>query len=235
MLSAGAQLLDGVTPSALQVQGVCRAAGVAKGTFYVHFPSKEALLAELCNGYVAFEAETFPGVVDPDPYRQVYDTVAWYERVFAANVGIMRCLVEMAGTSDAFLDTWLRRNRQIVDRMTERLTGLLGVPAAGAGPLRAIVNSLGGMLDQSLYARYRVGPRWILGDGTLEASIEIHALVAYRALFGSNPALPRTASLQALIRDTDLEGRVRPGPRATAQPAGAEAPTIEEPARVDSN
>jgi hypothetical protein len=75
--------------------------------------------------------------------------------------------------------------------------------------LRATINALGGMLDQSLYARYRVGPRWILGEGALEPSIELHALIAYRALFGVDPPRVRDRRVRTLVRQTDLGRRTR--------------------------
>ena len=37
--------------AAASVEAITRATGVAKGTFYVHFPTKEHLAAELCREY----------------------------------------------------------------------------------------------------------------------------------------------------------------------------------------
>lgn len=212
LLHAGVCLLDESPPAALQISQVCARGEVAKGTFYVHFVTKDAFLEQLCADYVAFEAGTFPeiGSAKPridDAYAQVHATVDWYERVFAANVGMLRCLVDMTAAGDAFMNLWLVRNRAIVDRMVASTRALLGVAERHSGGLRATINALGGMLDQSLYARYRVGPRWILGEGALESSIELHALIAYRALFGADPPRVRDARVRTLVRQTDLRAR----------------------------
>lgn len=205
LLRAAARELDTTRVAALQIDALCAAAGVAKGTFYVHFETKETFLEELCREYVDFEATTFPDAIDAEPYGQVHATIAWYERVFAANVGVLRCLVESSATHVSIMQLWLRRNRGIVDRIVANTLAHIGARESAVPHLRPLLNSIGGMLDQSLYARYHVGPEWILGEGALDASIELHALIAYRAVFGANPRLPRGSALAGLVRHTTID------------------------------
>ena len=48
IIGAGRALVEGGGFAAASVDAITRAAGVAKGTFYVHFPTKEHLAAEIC-------------------------------------------------------------------------------------------------------------------------------------------------------------------------------------------
>ena len=48
IIEAGLALVRSGGFGAVSVEAITRAAGVAKGTFYVHFPSKEHLATELC-------------------------------------------------------------------------------------------------------------------------------------------------------------------------------------------
>ena len=53
LLAAGHQLLADRSIDALAVDDIVQAAGVAKGTFYIHFESKERLLLSLQQRFIA--------------------------------------------------------------------------------------------------------------------------------------------------------------------------------------
>jgi AcrR family transcriptional regulator len=52
ILEAAAQLFSKTGYDATGVADICRAAGVSKGAFYHHFPTKQALFMELLNSYL---------------------------------------------------------------------------------------------------------------------------------------------------------------------------------------
>ena len=51
LISAAECLLKNNGFNALSVEDITKAAGVAKGTFYVYFKHKEAIVSEICRGY----------------------------------------------------------------------------------------------------------------------------------------------------------------------------------------
>lgn len=201
LLAAGARLLETVGFRDLLVEDVCREASLAKGTFYIYFESKEVFLRALMNQYVEFERNTYPASSPSrSAYRGVRDWVSWYEGTFAANSGILRCMIEMSGTDAEAEACWHGRNASIVERALEQGVQQFEKPpgARDRDLLRLALRAGGSMMDQSLFERYRMG----VGVGMKEASdaalmIDLHALLLYRVLYGAEPAA------------TDV-GRVRP-------------------------
>jgi AcrR family transcriptional regulator len=201
LLASGARRLEAVGFRDLLVEDVCRDADLAKGTFYIYFESKEVFLRKLMTQYVEFERNTYPPFSPTrSAYRGVHDWVSWYEGTFAANAGILRCMIEMSGTDAETESCWHGRNHSIVERALEQLLQRFDKAPSSreTGLLRLAVRAGGSMMDQSLFERYRIQ----VGTGMKEASdaelmIDLHALLLYRVLYGSDPSL-------------DEVGRVRP-------------------------
>ena len=88
----------------LQIGALTRAAGVAHGTFYVHFPSKEALLDELLEEFNAgLAARLTPVLTSGGPMEEL-----------------------VANTADVFLDWW-SEHRSFVASYAQRLAMGLAV------------------------------------------------------------------------------------------------------------
>ena len=203
LLAAGARLLETVGFRDLLVEHVCSEAGLAKGTFYIYFESKEVFLRGLMNQYVAFERNTYPPFSPAgSAYRGVHDWVSWYEGTFAANAGILRCMIEMSGTDTEVEACWHGRNGSIVERALEQLA-LRFEKAPGPRELdllRLAVRAGGSMMDQSLFERYRLG----VGLGMQEPAdatlmIDLHALLLHRVLYGADPARREVGQVRPLM------------------------------------
>lgn len=151
-------LLDGM--NATSIGAITRAAGVAHGTFYVHFESKDALLDELLHDFNrALLAELAAG----------------WARVETSDLGAM---VQIA--AEVFLDTWAGE-RDFVAAYAARLGGRLDLAALthGINPevaalLQSRLGSLAGRLDgldlplvaQGLLAMWaRVGLQFLFVEG----------------------------------------------------------------------
>lgn len=82
--------------AATSVASIVRAAGVAQGTFYLYFPSKQALLAELRRGVFKSYAAALPDRVDPDRPADALlaDTVARILGVLSDNLPLERVFRE---------------------------------------------------------------------------------------------------------------------------------------------
>lgn len=181
----------------LNIDDVVNAANVAKGTFYIHFPSKDDFLLKLAERYVAFEASTVPGELHGESrFGQMRSWVAWYERIFAVNIGILRALVQMGDINADMRALWHRRNATIVDSAMASYYEREG----RADPIvRFAVRIAGGMLDQSLFERLQVH----VGPGLREPENdelreELHTLLLFRAVFGRDPPLSELTHSRAL-------------------------------------
>ena len=189
LLAAGARLLDSTDFREMMVEQVAQEAGVAKGTFYIYFKTKDEFLRELGNRYIAFELMTYPRLSSRDSeFTNSCKWIGWYEKTFAANAGVLRCIVQMGGGDREMQRVWHDRNARIVDR------AMVGWekhnPSKDPALQRLVMRTAGGMLDQSLFERYGVQP----GPGREEPAdidmlIELHALLNFRALYGRNPPI----------------------------------------------
>ena len=203
LMAAAARLLDSTSYRDLLVERVCQAAGVAKGTFYIYFDSKDAFLRSLAVGYVAFELERYPRLSSRHAaFANTRSWIAWYEGVFAANVGVLRCLIQMGGADPAMQAIWHQRNGALVDRAMRGWEKRN--PTADPSLQRLALRTAGGMLDQSLFERHGVQP----GPGLDEPKdfdllVDLHALLNFRALYACDPppgSLPGESPLEALLR-----------------------------------
>jgi AcrR family transcriptional regulator len=200
LLAAGAGLLQRVSQRDLNVAAVTREAGSAKGTFYVYFKTKDEFLTELLRGYVLFEAAGFPVISRTEtPFRAYRTRIGWYERTFARNAGILRCMLQLSETHPEIRRIWHDRNAWIVDRALQETVALLKRPPQDLRALRLAIRATGTMLDQSLFERYgvQVGPG--IEETDAELLLEFHAVLGFRALFGQNPPARELKYAKALL------------------------------------
>jgi len=187
LLAAGARLLDATDYRDLLVEDVCAEAGVAKGTFYIYFKSKDEFLRALAAMYIEFELQTYPRLSSRNSeFTNSRRWIAWYEQTFAANVGIFRAMVQMGAADEGMRKLWHERNARVVDRAMrgwERHN-----PSKDPALQRWMMRTAGGMLDQSLFERHGVQPGPGLNEPQdLDLLIDLHALMNFRALYGRNP------------------------------------------------
>ncbi|MFA6310130.1 MAG: TetR/AcrR family transcriptional regulator [Sterolibacterium sp.] len=211
-MAAGARLLDSAGYRDLNVENICTEAELAKGTFYVYFESKEVFLNQLITRYIGFEEQTYPrGDPQASAFRRAMDWVTWYERSFAANVGILRCLVQLSAASIEHLELWHQRNRNIVDRALDQVARQLDIdPDSEVYELmRMSVRSVGGMMDQSLFERHNINVGAGREEIDLDLTIELHAVLIYRAIYGENPPLAEVERVRPLLALPHPAGAVR--------------------------
>jgi len=187
LMAAAARLLENISHRDLLVEQICREAGVAKGTFYIYFKSKDAFLRELASRFISFEVQTYPRLSSKNtPFTNTRRWVYWYEKSFAANVGVIKCMVQMGTHDEEMRQLWHERNGRIVDRS---LAGWMKTrPGQDPTMQRWLMRTAGGMLDQSLFERYGIQTGQGLEDpGDLEFIVDLHSLLNFRALYGHNP------------------------------------------------
>lgn len=203
LLAAAARLLETVHYRDLLVEQVCQEAGVAKGTFYIYFSSKDEFLRDLASRYVRFEVQTYPRLSSKNSaFTNTRRWIYWYEKSFAANVGIIRCMVQMGAQDTEMREIWHDRNNRIVDRS---LAGWMKTrPDADPKIERWVMRTAGGMLDQSLLERYGVqtGPGVEVPPDP-DFIIDLHAFMNFRALYGHNPPREEFAPDSPFVRIID--------------------------------
>lgn len=189
LMAAGSRLLDTMSAADLFISAVCEDAGMAKGTFYIYFDTKEEYIETILRDYVGFEMQMLPRFADDsETFTAVLRLVTWYERTFMANVGILRCLIQQSDTDPTIRALWETRNQGIVDRVLHDLDRRAGLSDHERELLQMAVHSVGYMMDQSLFARHGLAESRAhesLTDPDL--LIELHATLIYRAVVGRDP------------------------------------------------
>ena len=199
LLAALARLLEHAEFKDIKVQDITADAGLAKGTFFVQFKTKEDVAQELLSRFVEFERATVPEVpLDGDMYDIVYGVVQWYESNFAVNHGVLCCLIRFSGADAQYKQLWRDRNVAMLERWTTAMLAYLRIEAEHLPMFREMVHSAGAIMDQSLFERYGLTAA---SGGALaqEALVEMHAVLIYRVISGSEPPAERLRHMKPLV------------------------------------
>jgi len=155
MAAVAAELLAGTERNALKVARVTEKAGLAHGTFYRYFSDMGAALEALVGEFSAFIQERLAGARQgaPGSAERAHAATLLYTRLFAANAGLMRCLIGLGNENSAFAAAYRELNRAWYRRMAAAMARERGggkdeeafLPAAYA---------LGGMVDEFLAQLY---------------------------------------------------------------------------------
>lgn len=142
-----------VEPGDLRIADVTADAGVALGTFYRHFPERDAALAALAEGFAAFLGERLAAsrAGAPGSQARVAAATLTYVRHFRANPGLMRCLLGLDRASAAWSASFRRLNRAWNGRVAAALAAARGTEPAALLPA---AYALGGMADEFLATLY---------------------------------------------------------------------------------
>ena len=162
LLEAVIDLVRDVGPAALQMRDVAERAGIALGTVYRYFGSKEHLLAAaLCEWQERLARRVLaprPGdetLAGGDLTERVLSFVRKEIRGFARNPKIAELMVQVHVSSDPYARDALTRMSAINDEVMAKL--LAGVPPERAEPIKY---ALGAILMSSL-------TYWVTGRQTL--------------------------------------------------------------------
>jgi TetR/AcrR family transcriptional regulator, transcriptional repressor for nem operon len=206
LFAAAARLLETVGYRDLQVENISADAELAKGTFYVYFDSKEEFLRELLQRYVDFEIQTYPAPTSTETtFGGVRRVVSWYAQTFESNVGLLRCMLQMAPTDDVVHATWQRRNEIVVERAVTDFVRTTGRRPRDPEMTRLAVRTVGGMLDQSLFTRYglQASPGAELQQVDYDTLVELLSVLLYRAMHAEDPPQAEVTRVRSLLTQRD--------------------------------
>ena len=125
LLEAGAAVAERAGVGGLTIAEVVRGAGLAKGTFYVYFPDREAFIDALHQSFYARVTEAV--------LRAVEGMEPGVERVVAANLAYLDVCLENSGAKAFVLET--RNQPNLTETMEDRQEMFAKL---AAGDLKAI-------------------------------------------------------------------------------------------------
>lgn len=143
-----------------RVADIVAAAGVAQGTFYSYFDSKEAVFAEVAQQVVETMMEGLHTefVPDLDPVERIRRAMARFVEAFRPNA-VMIGLIEQVGTfTPEMRRLRLALRQSFVDRSARGIRRMQadGVADPGLDPVM-LAEVLGAMVDQTCYIWFFLG------------------------------------------------------------------------------
>lgn len=208
---AAIELLETPGYHAMTIDDICAKSKLAKGTFYLHFESKQAITLAILDEFVALQARLAPAI-DPDlhMFENIRAFVGWVTNVFRENIGLQRNLMQLADSIGEIAAIWERHTKFLATQVRTIVTQDLRVKEAGDDMIFLTIYLIGNMLDQLLYAAYAVHRQSHLERvaGTPDHAVEVVSLLWYRALCAENPPAHLLRSSAPLLSVT----RKRKGP-----------------------
>lgn len=155
-----AELLASGPFDRLTVSGLCKAAGVAHGTFYVYFENLNTILAEVLGLFVDYVQIRMRSAArqGEDPVR---DTTAAYYALFKANAGLMKCLVMGIEAFPEARAAFQRLNNEWTITVVRSLQRQDRAGHSREDEMMRRAYALGGMVDQYLTALFVSEDPWI--------------------------------------------------------------------------
>jgi TetR/AcrR family transcriptional regulator, ethionamide resistance regulator len=160
LLVAGAGLLAAQPPERLTVAAVCKAAGVAHGTFYLHFSDRNDLAGCVLNSFVDYlQAEMRAAARGSGDATR--NATAAYMRLFEENCGLMKCMVVGVDAFPQAQEMFQRLNHEWIETVVRAARRRPGSAALSDAELMRRAYALGGMVDQYLTALFVTNDPWI--------------------------------------------------------------------------
>jgi len=201
---AAIELLEQPGYYAMTIDEICERSGLAKGTFYLHFESKQAVTLAVLEEFVELQSRLAP-TLDESRYllENIRAIVTWISDFFRENTALQRALMQLADTIPEVAELWQRHTRSLAERVIQVIETELDTDNVEDDLMFFTVYLLGNMLDQLLYAVCAVRRQAHLEQvaGSPGHVAEMVSLLWYRALCIENPPehlLSTTAPLLSL-------------------------------------
>lgn len=158
---ATCSLLQSDAVQDLTVATICKAAGVANGTFYLYFPDQTQLLNDLLLGFARFLQASMIRAAHAAPDQSIRTTTRAYGMLFEQNRGLMKCLVHHLDHFAQAREVFHALNRDWIETVVaatqRRLIREGRHDAICPAELRRRAYALGGMTDQYFSSLYLSG------------------------------------------------------------------------------
>jgi AcrR family transcriptional regulator len=214
-----ADLLERVGYLELRVGDICAGAGVSNALFYLYFPNKTQITHEILVDFLnIFGNALQPPALARNRFESIYWVTLTYTERFAAQPGLMRCLLQFSDELPQFGQLWNRWSQRWLERIVATLLERGAPPGLSDAELHVQAVALGAMVDgflrNLLVDRDRQVQRWAAEAVPTTADIaELLSRLWYRAVFGRDPLAREVAAARSYPGSTPGRGR-RPPARA---------------------
>ena len=185
----------------LKVADVCRHAHVALGTFYVYFPDKSVIAAEVLLDFGdALYAQAQRVAHGSSDFEAILLTHQFFVAAYQRNAGLVRCLIQLEDQIPKFRTRWRERRLQWLARVARSIARRSGHPEIADGMGVQIAYALEGLVFQYLYDVFvRQEPILKRNAGSSQQIAELLSVLWYRAVYCENPPPDQVAHAKAAL------------------------------------
>jgi AcrR family transcriptional regulator len=186
-LIAASELIQEAGFNDLKVADICKRAGFAHGTFYLHWQDRRGIAHDVLTAFMEAIRRHRP---QHQPSQSFYERLVtghlYYIEVYRRNVGLMRCQGQLADQLDEFAEIGLQANlalaRRVVRSVAREIPAMAGMPEAER--LTTALSCIA-LVDKLLHEIFVRGLKLGLDDRQLADNL---SLSWHRALLGRDPA-----------------------------------------------
>jgi AcrR family transcriptional regulator len=144
--------LERVSLADLTIAGICHRAAVAHGTFYIYFPNRNALVADVLLRFSEYVQAKMRQASRGDPGRPARAATSAYTRLFEQNLGLMKCLLRHLDDFPEAQRAFQNLNREWLETVVASTANRLQQSGRSIDhdELMRRAYALGGMVDQYL-------------------------------------------------------------------------------------
>lgn len=136
----------------LNIANICKMAKISQGTFYIHFPNRNALVADVLMRFTSFIQAKMRLTSKTEPERPARAATLAYTRLFEQNLGLMRCLLRELNSFPEARTAFQNLNREWLEEVVASCENHLKKSGHHVDNYEMMrrAYALGGMTDQYL-------------------------------------------------------------------------------------
>lgn len=144
--------LEQVSLSDLTIADICDRANVSHGTFYIYFPNRNALVADVLMQFSAFVQARMRQASKSGSGRPARAATSAYMHLFEQNLGLMKCLLRYLNGFPEAQTAFQNLNREWLETVVASTANRLQQSGRSIdhNELMRRAYALGGMIDQYL-------------------------------------------------------------------------------------
>lgn len=182
------ECLEASSYNELKVSDICKAAGVALGTFYVYYTDKEEIA---CQSMLAFgDALIEHGRASArggNDYEAIFRTNRHYINAYRSNARLLRCMVQLEDQVPAFRDAWYQKRLIWIEQVTRSIKRRSALKVK-KDVLVQTAYALDGMVSQYLFELFvKQEPMLTQYAGDENDIADVLSVLWYRAIYCEDP------------------------------------------------
>jgi AcrR family transcriptional regulator len=186
---------------ATRIEDIAKAAGVAKGTLYLYFKDKKAIIMEVMQEVFADgEQEMRSYRRRDDPFLDILGPNVSYARIVFEKAGLFRAYFQFANIYPEALEIWSETTRKWLARVEAAMDRRLGKGRTDEATRVLVTHAMSWMVDGILLSILALDqPRLREVVRSPEHLAETLSVLWYRAVYGEDPNADQLDSGRAVL------------------------------------